>query len=297
MLLESIIAIAKESAMTATLHQEIIEQAGQHAAKLWNAHEHNTASKENAKTWARHVGREFALEAAANLISAAAQNGARFIAPERPDLVQEAGQHAATIWHQHSFHNEARPIESIEDWAFTVGKNYARKKLNHQLAQQARLVYMSDPQLSKGDTLSCVDPTIERLSSGVPWITAPRAIQAIQNLASITIDTINRNSDHIDIRIFHSHYGRHQTFAVISRDLGISEDAAKKRWWRMINRTSDDVREIVAADPVLARIFDAILSDQDEDEFRKVLMNLMGFISERGLSSIEEAAHQMFPPA
>jgi hypothetical protein len=48
---------------------------------------------------------------------------------------------------------------------------------------------------------------------------------------------------------------------------------------------------------VLARIFDAILSDQDEDEFRKVLMNLMGFISERGLSSIEEAAHQMFPPA
>ena len=67
--------------------------------------------------------------------------------------------------------------------------------------------------------------------------------------------------------------------------------------FRSINRTVADVREIIGADPILARVFEAILTDDDDNVFRTALIQLMGTIAERGLSAIEDAAHQMFPPA
>jgi hypothetical protein len=295
MLVESIIAIAKRSAMSATLDEEIIEQAGHHAGKLWDVHKHNIGSLEEATTWAEGVGRDFARAQIAPTVVSSAQNGARQIAPEQPDLVKEAGQYAGTIWHKRNHRNAGPPIDDAEDWAFTVGKNFARKSLQRQLVDQERFVDINDPTLSKNGSLSCSDPTIERMFT-LPRITGPQAVEAIRKLAGITIDTINRNSDHIDIRIFHYHYNRHLTFTVIAREIGISEDAAKKRWWRMVNRTSEDVREIVSADPLLARAFDAILSDEDHTEFRKALMNLLAFMAEQGLSAVEEAAQEMFPP-
>jgi hypothetical protein len=305
MQLESIIAIAREGAMSATSIDGIVEQAGQYASDLWNNHRHSEASTQDVRIWARSVGKDFAVTALANAealiigITRAAKNGAKSIAPERADLIQEAGQHAAAIWHERSLRKDGRGVDNPEDWAFIVGKNYVRKSLTKQAADRARFTDLNDTKLIRSGALCCVDPNIERISSSCTFhqITAPEAVEAIRRLASVTIDTINRNSDHIDIRIFHFHYGRHFTFAMIARETGITEDVAKKRWWRMINRTVADVREIIGADPILARVFEAILTDDDDNVFRTALIQLMGTIAERGLSAIEDAAHQMFPPA
>lgn len=218
----------------------------------------------------------------------AAEHGAKYAAYGRADIIEETKSEIALRWRQ-SIHAGRPPIKP-KDWAFICAKNHASRILK----EGARYISISDEIAEFFISPSEESALIQRIDSpATHWLRAPDAIAAINTLIGIATRIMNETGDPIDRQIITLHYQNHWTFERIAEAINMREDAARRRWSRMIFAVTDSIIEAVKADEKLAKVFAAIL--EDKDDFRTSILGLLSIVSRKGVSVLHGAIESILP--
>jgi len=218
----------------------------------------------------------------------AAEQGAKVVASDRPDLIEETGSEVTLRWHSRVMCGNA-PMNPT-GWAFFCGRNYARRILK----DGGRHIQLSDA-IAEG----LIDTTeesalIEKIDSApIHWLRAGDAIEAVNKLIAIATQIIHHKANDLDRRILDLHYKHHWTFSRIAMELGITETSARQRWSRLLFAVADDIRGVVQADQRLSLVFSSILDDTTV--FRASIMALLATVSAKGISALEVAIGSLLP--
>lgn len=220
-------------------------------------------------------------------VSEAAEQGVKFVAPGRRDVIEDVISAVTLRWKMRA--TQGNPPINPRGWAFICAKHLAVRILK----TGDRYIELSE---AIADSLS--EPAEETLliekiqPAPIGWLKSGEAIEALKALVEITTRIIGQKADETDHRIWEMHYKRHWTFSKIATEIGITDDCARKRWSRLMWAATEDIIEIVRKDRHLATIFSAIL--EDSDDFRSSLLNLLSLISTKGFAAIETTIDSIF---
>jgi DNA-directed RNA polymerase specialized sigma24 family protein len=221
-------------------------------------------------------------------VGEAAENGAKIVAYGHDDVIEEVKAEVLLRWKRRTA--IGNPPFDPQSWAFICGKHHALRIVR----DGRRFIELSE---AIADTLT--GPSEEALliekieCPPIGWLRAGEAIEAVNTLIRITTQIIEQRGDEIDLRILDLHYKRHWTFTKIAAELGITDDAARRRWSRLMWEIIDDVIRIVRKDRKLAATFSAIL--EDRDDFRSCILRLLSIVAAKGISAIETAIDSILP--
>jgi len=209
--------------------------------------------------------------------------GAAPVAKGHTDIIENAG--IETAMRRLEYDEQGRSISSPDAWERTVG----RRSALHEIRKESKLVEMtpaiSESLIEESHEGKVIDlmcpPRIDRAS-------AAETMHALRALHAATLTFIR---GHRHYEIFTLHYDQKLYFAEIALVLGITESAARKRWFRMIGDMLGHIQASVKHDPALA-IFSAIIDDMDQ--LHNIVFELLDIVIENGgFHTIEITAHMI----
>lgn len=222
-------------------------------------------------------------------VSERASRSARFVlGPSREHLVQEVVNDVLLqLWKSH---RDGNTPEHLPSWVSTVARNLAYRTLkvenryakglveevgNEGAEFNANYVVLSADDLTPSATCEFT----ERLAA------VKKLLDTFQSVAASELNDL-------DGLLFELYYRRGLSAGIVAEELGLTGEAFRKQWSRLLTKVLETVRAQLNQDPVCADLLSTLL--ENEKVFRRGLLGLLRVVMQHGVEELERFVRGLF---
>ena len=171
-----------------------------------------------------------------------------------------------------------------EAWAYRVAWNRAAKVARMEGRYAAGLVETGEETTESRDGIYVPTPADE--ATPVHAIEVAERLAALQKVLAAFASAGERALNPSEARLFELRFKRNLGAGELASELGLSRDAVRQQWSRLVRKLLGYVRDDLQQDPLCHEVLGSLLGN--EKVFRRSLLQLLRFVAKRGIHELEK---------